>query len=158
MSEHLSPEERSKWHRWFAIDCNNLSWDLASRPRTEEEDTEMLNAAHAAAFHWSKTGTELNDIRARMLLALVHALLGNGRLAMAYAVEAHTYLIAHAAPDWEQALAHTVLAHAAAANAEADIHAKAWGDARCAIDAIADPEDKTVVQTTFHQVPLPAVP
>jgi hypothetical protein len=31
--------------------------------RSDAEDNEMLNAAHAAAFHWSKVGTEIHAAR-----------------------------------------------------------------------------------------------
>ena len=44
----------------------------------------MLDAAHAAAFHWSKVGSELQAIRAKMLLGHVHASLGHGDLAPGY--------------------------------------------------------------------------
>jgi hypothetical protein len=52
--------------------------------RSAAEDQEMLNAAHASAWHWAGVGTELNRMRATMLLAEVHALLGLGQSALAY--------------------------------------------------------------------------
>ncbi len=56
--------ELEKWHRFFAIENNNIAWDLATKPsRTMAESAEMLNAAHASALHWGKVGTDLNIIR-----------------------------------------------------------------------------------------------
>ena len=62
-------EELHDRHRYFAVECNNRAWDLAAKPRTAAEDDEMLNAAHAAAYHWRAVGTDLHAMRARMLLA-----------------------------------------------------------------------------------------
>ena len=155
MTEPPSPEEQSKWHRWFAVECNNLCWELTTKARSPEEEAEMLNAAHAAAFHWSKVGTELNDIRAKMLLGRVHALLGHGATAMEYAQEGHSYLLSHDAPDWEVAFAHAILAQAASVAGDGDLHARAYSDAQQAIDAISDPEDRAVVLEMFDQVPSP---
>jgi hypothetical protein len=155
MTEQPSPEEQSKWHRRFAVECNNLCWELTTKARSAEEDVEMLNAAHAAAFHWSKVGTELNDIRAKMLLGHVHALLGYGASAMEYAQESHSYLLSHDAPDWEVAFAHAILAQAASVVGDDDLHARAYSDAQRAIDAISDPEDRAVVLKTFDLVPSP---
>lgn len=73
MSEAKSPEEAAAWHRRFAAASNNRAWDLSVQTRNAAEDEEMLHAAHASAWHWSKVGTELNRMRATMLLAEVHA-------------------------------------------------------------------------------------
>jgi hypothetical protein len=54
MTTQPSPEDLARWHRWFAIECNNGAWPLADLARrTDAEQDEMLNAAHAAAWHWS---------------------------------------------------------------------------------------------------------
>ena len=86
MSETPDPGRATKrsttpmrpWHKRFAARCNNRAWDLASRERTPAEDREMLDAAHASAWHWAQVGSELNRMRATMLLADVHAELGMG--------------------------------------------------------------------------------
>jgi len=47
MPQPPSAEELSRWHRWFAVECNNRAWQLADQAeRTAAEDDEMLNAAH----------------------------------------------------------------------------------------------------------------
>ena len=45
----------------------------------------MLDVAHASAHHWAHAGDELNRMRAAMLVAEVHALLGMGPTALALA-------------------------------------------------------------------------
>src|SRR5882762_9481144 len=101
MSDERGLEEARTWHRSFAAAGNNRAWDLSVQTRSAEEDQEMLNAAHASAWHWTNVGTELNRMRAVMLLAEVHALRGFGRSALAYAEEMRTYLLGISSPGWE---------------------------------------------------------
>lgn len=73
-------------HRWFAVELNNLAWDILElETRTEEQNERMLHAAHAACFHWQEVGTALNHQRAVCLLATVHARLGYADSAVRYA-------------------------------------------------------------------------
>ena len=143
------------WHRYFAIEANNRAWGLAAGPRTPEQDRELLDAAHAAAFHWDVAGEDLHRARATLLLAEAHALLGLGPSALAYATEVRDFFAGREAPDWEVAFVHTVLAHAAAADGDAALHASAYAAARAGLDAVADPEDKAIVLEPFEQVPKP---
>ena len=156
MPTDLSPEEITRSHKWHAIESNNLAWNLADRPaRTAAEDEEMLHAAHASAFHWAKAGTVLNQARANMLLAHVHAALRDGRAALAYAEQCNDYLAAHDPPDWEMAFSQAVLAHAAYAAGEADLHREYHARAQQLGQAIADPEDKEIFLRTFNLIPSP---
>jgi hypothetical protein len=156
MADNPSPEELARWHRWFAIECNNRAWQLADQPtRTDAESDALLNAAHAAALHWSHAGNELNDARARMLLAHAHAACGNGQLALRYAHASHAYIMSIDSPDWEIAFSHAVMAHAAATAGAVDLHAAHYRAARTAADAIVDPEDKAVFEKSFAAIPSP---
>jgi hypothetical protein len=145
----------NNWHRYFAKESNNHAWQLAAQSRTPKEDLEMLDAAHAAALHWATLGTELNDMRAKTLLAEVHALLGYGASALKYATEIRSYFLARETEDWELAYTHVIHAHAAAAAGESQLHRESYAAAVSAIDAIADDEDRKVVLQTFKQVPPP---
>jgi hypothetical protein len=60
LPEDANPEH---WQRYFAIEFNNRAWSLTTRPRSADEDREMLNTAHASALHWNAIGTELNRMR-----------------------------------------------------------------------------------------------
>lgn len=124
-------------------------------PHIPEEDLEMLNAAHASAFHWARVGSELNDMRARTLLAEVHALLGNGASALEYASETRSYFLARETEDWELAYAHVIHAHAAVVAGDFRQHSTSYATAIAAIAAIADDEDRKIVLQTFEQVPPP---
>jgi len=144
------------WHRHFAALGNNRAWELSVQVRDAAGDHELLDAAHASAWHWQAVGTELNRMRAGMLLAQVHALLGHGKTALGYAQGMRAYFRAQAqTPDWELAFAEVVYAHAAFAAGRREEHQAGYRAAEKALAAIADEEDRAVVLMTFRQVPAP---
>ncbi len=150
--ESTNPED---WHRYFAVENNNRAWELAARSRTEEEDREMLNSAHASALHWNVAGAELNHMRAKTLLAEVHALLGFGSSALAYVEEVREFFLNRDSADWEIAFLHTIHAHAAHVAGEFDLHGSAYAEAVRTIEAIVDEEDRKIVLSTFNLVEEP---
>jgi len=157
MAEPPAPEDIRKWNRWFAVECNNRAWRLAEQAlRTPAEDEEMVHAAHAAALHWSKVGTELHRARASMLLGQVHALVGDGRRALHYARESFAFVSARDdTPGWELAFAHAVLANAAAANDERSLHNTHYARAKALGSALTDDEERALFEATLRTVPAP---
>ena len=144
------------WHRHFGAQANNRAWDLAEARGDAMLDHDLLNAAHAAAWHWGAVGTELHQMRATLLLAHVHALLGHGRTAWGYAESMRRAFLAWPdTPDWELAFVHAIHAHAASVAGEREAHVASWEEARRCLEAIADPEDRAVVLKTWAQVPAP---
>jgi hypothetical protein len=141
----------------LAKQANNRAWQLAEdHGRDPAFHAEMLDAAHASAWLWGAAGTDLHRMRARMLLAQVHALVGDGPRALAYAGEMRDFFLARAdTPDWELAFVHAIFAHAAHAAGRAGEHREAHALARQAIAAIAEDEDRDIVLKTFNQVPAP---
>jgi hypothetical protein len=154
MSSATDSEEMT-WHRRFAAAANNRAWDLSVQTRNAAEDQEMLNAAHASAWHWARVGTELNHMRAAMLLAEVHALLGLGRSALAYAEEMRAYFLGVQSPDWEVAFVHVVHAHAASAAGETEKHRASYDLAVAALEAVSNERERGIVAGTFGHVPKP---
>ena len=156
MNDAKASEEATAWHRRFAVAGNNRAWDLSEQTtRNPAEDQEMLNAAHASAWHWASTGSELNRMRATLLLAEVHALLGFGHSAMAYAEEMRTYFLGVQSPATEVAFVHVVHAHAASAAGETEKHRASYGQALAAIEAVSNEEEQRIVARTFRHVPKP---
>jgi hypothetical protein len=155
VSDAKPPEDATAWHRRFAVASNNRAWDLSVQSRSSAEDQEMLNVAHTSAWHWSKVGTELNRMRATMLLAEVHALLGFGKSALSYAEEMRNYFLRVGAPDWETAFVHVVHANAAFAAGETAKHRMSYELAAAAIGTVSNEEERCVVASTFSHVPKP---
>ncbi len=149
-------ESLQKQHQYFAIECNNQSWALATKDRSAEEDHEMLDLAHAAAWHWSIVGTELNFMRSSLLLAHVHGLLGMGPTSLVYAQECGEYFLSKEdTPDWEIAFVHMVIAQAAYAVGDMDAFSEAYDLTQEVIDAISKDEDRKIVVASFERIPSP---
>jgi hypothetical protein len=159
MADKPTPEEFARWHRWFAVDCNNAAWGLAGKAsRSPAEDRDMLNRAHAAAYHWSRVGQPVNNARADLLVAHVHAALGHGELALQYARRCLAYFEENAGEDWDMAFAHAEMAHAAAAAGEGDLHAAHYALAQERGQAIQDEEDRRVFLEEFARIPASVRP
>jgi hypothetical protein len=155
MSDTSASDDAIAWHRRFAAASNNRAWELSVQSRSTVEDQEMLNAAHASTWHWWKVGTELNRMRATMLLAEVHSLLGSGPSALAYAEKMREYFLRVGAPDWETAFVHVVHAHAASAAGEAVKHRASYESAVAALGNISNEVERRIVASTFSHVPKP---
>ena len=157
MTDTPSDDEIRKWHRRFGIDANNRGWALAeSTTRTPAETDEMLHVAHAAAWHWSKVGTPHNAALADVLLAQVHALVGEGIPALRHAQAAYGYFSGRESAPWELAFAHAVLAHAAHAAGDDVLHRDHFAKARELGQALPDAEDRAIFDATFRTIPGPA--
>lgn len=137
------------WERYMAITANNLAWGLSTKERSESEDSEMLNAAHTAAFHWKNVGTELNAARADMLLAEVHGLLGLGKTALKYATSVSQFFSGKEIPTWEKAFVSIVLSRAYKALGDTENYRIHLTSAHETIDQITDPGDREVVEASM---------
>lgn len=156
VTDQLTPEQLNQAQRWFAVECNNRAWSLAAQvERTPAEAQEMLYAAYAAAFHWSKIGQPINGARADVTLAHVHALLGHRDLAQQYAQRCLTFFEHNEGEDWDIAFAHAELAHAAAVNGERKLHAQHYAAAQARGAAIQDEEDRQIFLAELARIPPP---
>jgi hypothetical protein len=155
LSDATASDDATVWHRRFAAASNNRAWDLSVQGRTKAEHQEMLSAAHTSAWHWSRVGSELNRMRATMLLSEVHSLLGYGPSALAYAEEMRDYFLRVGAPDWETAFVHVVHAHAASAAGDKVKHRASYESAVAALANISNEAERRNVASTFSHVPKP---
>jgi tetratricopeptide (TPR) repeat protein len=145
------PFDLAKAHRWFAIELNNRAWDLVEKAdRTDAETAEMIHAAHAAAFHWSKAGTEINAVRALNLLATVYASAGRAASASEYAQESFAALeqLSEPATAFDRAAIVGSLAQTATLTGrfnDAEVHydaaAKLWSE--------LEPDDRAVLERLY---------
>jgi hypothetical protein len=67
----------------------------------------------------------------------------------------YDYLAAHEPPHWELAFTHVILAHAAFAAGDRDLHRQQYAKALEIGPAIADPEDRGIFFGTFDTIPEP---
>ncbi|MEQ1758828.1 MAG: hypothetical protein ABL986_10950 [Vicinamibacterales bacterium] len=155
MADPEVDETRRQWHKRFAVDANNRAWALSELPTlTEDEQREMLVAAHASAYHWSVIGTPTHHARADLLLGRVYALLGHGGPAQQFASRALAGISASQPEMWELAFAHAVQANAAAIAGDASTHADHYARASRLGEQL-DGEDRDIFLKTFSLIPVP---
>ncbi|MDE3233916.1 hypothetical protein [Limnohabitans sp. Hippo4] len=149
--DNLLPDS---WHKYFAIQANNTAWTLSESLADISLNTEILDTAHASAWHWRVVGKEINHMRSVMLLALVHARMNMGPSAWAYAERMRMYFTEKAdTPDWELAFTHTVHALAALAFGKTPEFKASRQAAFQSLQKIQDKADREVVMKTFQLIP-----
>ncbi|MEM8731243.1 MAG: hypothetical protein AAGF79_15135 [Pseudomonadota bacterium] len=140
----------------FAGRANNRGWDLfENADRSAHEDREMLDAVHAACWHWSQVGDASQRAWAELLVAAAHADLDSGPTAEAFATVGWA-VIAEDDPDaWEVALGQAILAHAARANGDMAVYAEAYERAQEAFEWVPEGANRTIIARTIARVPRP---
>ena len=80
------PFDVKRANRWFAVEQNNLAWELIEADRrSPEQEALMIHAAHGACYHWLESGDLLNHLRAQQLLATAYTMTGDGPSAVRHA-------------------------------------------------------------------------
>ncbi len=146
-------------HRRLGVELFSHVWSLIEKgDRTPAETDEMIHAAHASRYHWSKAGTAANLGRGEWQIARVYSVLGRGEPALWHATRCLAYVeaavAAGEADDWDLPAAFEALARAAAVAGDRG-EAVAWRDrAREALARVADPADRELVEGDLATLPL----
>ena len=143
-------------HRSLAIEANNSTWEILSKPTDQisaEEAEEMTRRAYAAAYHWQRAegSTPANSARADWLLSRVWVVRGAGTQAMNYARRCMATCEASSLADFDLAYAHEALARAYACLGQAP-EAKQHRD-KAAQVPVADSEDKEMLDSDLASEP-----
>ena len=150
----MTPEE----HRRLGVELYNGTWELIERQdRTPDEDDEMLDRAHASAYHWLQAPhTAANRARSQWLCSRVHVLAGQPEGALHHARRCLALVEGHSEEmeDWDLASAHEALARAHAASGELDEARRYLELARAETAAIADPKDSQHIQADLDSLSL----
>ncbi len=149
----LDPET----HRALAAGLFNRSWDLLElEDRTARQDAELIDTAHASAWHWRQVGTAANEARghwpARPRVqrarpwpeAVYHARRANEIVDLG----------GDGFEDWDRPAAAESMARALVASG--DLAAAAEWKARATelLDAVADADDRSVVEGDLAALPV----
>lgn len=147
-------------HRGMGVDLYNLTWTLleVEGPSAEEVD-DMIAAAHASAWHWTRAGGTLaNAARSQWLIARVYSTIGRAEPALWHANRcvalAEAAVAAGVAEDWDLATALEGLARAQlVAGDDASARATA-ARAEVALESIADPDDREQIERDVRSLAL----
>jgi hypothetical protein len=149
-------EEVARWHRRFAVELFNRSWDLLEQvDRSSNDDAEMLAAAFASAYHWGVVGTAENRALADHQIAKVASQTGPPALALHYARRALEAIELGRFGNWQVAAAYEGMARACAA--AGDLSGRDYWVQRCtvALGAVPDAADRSVVAEQLLNLPDP---
>ena len=143
-------------HRSLAIEANNSTWEILGKSLeglSPDETEEMTRRAYAAAYHWQRAegATAANEARANWLLSRVWVVRGEGVQGLHYANRCLAVCEMSSLVDFDLAYAHEALARAHAClgnHHEAKFHKEIAAGV-----PIADPEDKTVVESDLASEP-----
>ena len=137
----MTPEEE----RQLAVDLFNRAWTLMETDeRTPEQDDELINTAHASAYHWAQVGTAANRARSEWQLSRVYTVVGRAEPALHHAARCQAICEANpeAIEDWDLPYAHEALARAHALAGEADQAGRHAAAARELAAGVAGAEDR----------------
>lgn len=154
----LEPDE----HRAEAVALFNGVWQMLDlEDRTPAQDDQMVHAAHASRWHWSQAGELSGDQQLAVgewQCSRVYSVLGRGEPAMHHARACLAICQEGGLGDWVVAAAYEALARAAAVAGDLG-EARTWlARARTAVAAIADPEDREVIEGDLNSLAgLPGV-
>jgi hypothetical protein len=137
-------------HRRLGAELFNHVWRLLeAEDRSSEQDDELVHAAHASRWHWSRSGAA--DLAQRLAVgewqcSRVYAVLGRGEPALHHARRCVEMTDAGGLEDWVTASAYEAMARASSVAGDREAFEEWRERARMATAAIADEEDREVVE------------
>lgn len=115
------PESIADWHRKFAVDLFNHTWDLLEAShRTEDDDLDMLASALGSLHHWRQIGEPKNLSVGDWQVSRVLAVLDHPDAAARFGRRALQIAEASDLGPFYTGYAHEALARAAAVGGDAE--------------------------------------
>jgi hypothetical protein len=129
--------------RQLGVDLFNETWRLIG---SRENDAQMVDCAHASAYHWSRAEECKPENRARSewLLSRVYTVAGRAEPALHHAEQCLWICDDEGLGDWDRAFAYEALARAAKAAGDEDAARRNIDLARAV--AIAEDEDRDLLE------------
>ena len=143
-------------HRALGVALYNHVWTLLeTADRTPAQTDEMIHAAHASRFHWSRAeGSEpFNLARGEWQCSRVYAVLGRSEPALWHAARCLAINEANGSADWDIASAYEAMARASAVAGDAAAAADWKAKATAALDGIADQDDRDIIEGDLATLP-----
>jgi hypothetical protein len=154
-TEVTEPAHGEVDHRRLAVDLFNHAWALLDLPtRTPEQDDELLNTAYASRYHWGLAGGPKQHARGEWQISRAYCVLGRPEPALHHARRCLAILeTADDREDWDLPFAYEALARASLVAGDADAAAGYAARARELGAAIADPDDRDLLERDLAGLP-----
>jgi hypothetical protein len=157
MAPKTDPGLDATTHRQVAVALFNHAWTLIElESRTEEQDSELVHAAHASAYHWMQVGTAVNRARSEWQCSRVYAVLGRGEPALWHARRCLDFCEREGIGDWDLGFAYEALARAHAVAGDQDESARWLEQARNAAAEVAEDGDRELLLSDLETIPTNA--
>ena len=154
MSAGDDDRERAEWHRRFAVETFNATWDLIdNQSRTPDDNLEMLLAALASRWHWGRIGGPEQIATGDWQVAHVASLLGFADLALTVASRHFAIAEEERWSGWRLASAYEGLARAAATAGDFEARRRYVAMAEAALDSEPDEEERIIIAEQLATVP-----
>ena len=154
MGDHSTSEE-PQGHPAFAAAAFNRAWELIDLgQRTPDETAEMIDAAHASAWHWRYRAdrTPKTDSVAAWQLSRVYALAGDADAATRHGRRSLLIARENSLDSFYVGYAHEALARAAQIAGDEARKAEHLGAAAQAAALIADEGDRSLLEADLRSL------
>ena len=143
-------------HRQLGAGLYNRTWDLMEvEDRTADQDDELVDTAHASAWHWRQVGNAANASRAHWILSRVYAVLGRGQEALYHARRQNEIieLGGEGFEPWDAPSGAEAMARALALAGDKAGAAEWKAKASRLVTAIPGAEDRAVIENDIATIP-----
>jgi len=143
-------------HRALGVALYNHVWTLLeTADRTPAQIDEMIHAAHASRFHWSRAegSGPVNLARGEWQCSRVYAVLGRAEPALWHAARCLAINEANGSADWDIASAYEAMARATSVAGDAAATADWKARATAALDGVADQDDRDIIEGDLKTLP-----
>ena len=141
-------------HRKIGSDLFNYTWSLLdNKHRTQEQNLEMVHAAHASRYHWGHVGTSLNLSIGEWQLSRVYATLGRAEPALFHAQRSLEFAQRGRLGRFYLAYAYEALARAAAVAGRRAARNRYLLLARKIGDTVRDSDDRRMLSEDLNTIP-----
>ena len=142
--------------RALAVSLFNRVWALLEVPeRSEDQDDEMVGAAHASRYHWGRVGGRKEGAIGEWQISRVYSTLGRGEPAVHHARRCHSLVSGHGAEldAWLLGSAYEGLSRAYAVAGDRAVADEWRTKAVAQLELIDDPDDREIVQADIASLP-----
>ncbi|MCK8060168.1 MULTISPECIES: hypothetical protein [unclassified Fusibacter] len=133
--------------------CFNLVWEYIDKEdRTEDDNINMIHAAHASRFLWGKVGEPVNLERGEWQVSKVYAILGMGEQALLHASACLKICELYTIKDWDIVFAYMAIAEAHKVLGNTSDYESFKKRATELVAGIKDPKDKEYTLNELDQL------
>ncbi len=148
-----TPEQSAAWHRTFAPQAFNHTWELLDLDvRTPDQDEDMLSSTFTQRFHWYHVGDARSRAIADWQVSRVAVVLGYAELAQRFGQLSLAVCEENELDAFVRGFAHEAIARAAAEVDDVDTFTEHLEMAKALLPDIEDTEERDVLAADLAEM------